>query len=250
MATTTRRAFLLSAAAVSVGCVARGTEALIGAASVRQPAVGQSWRYAKHDYFTGAMVGTQLDRVTSVGQSVQLQSRSEATMDRPITYPSWGAAWWQKYMGHNGPADPLPGEIQEPWGMVLVDPHWVQLQAYEKPIPLWPMELRPGWLTTLNTYYKIPDSNETMPWQLTMHAMRWEPITVPAGQFTALRFFNLINFRYTNVSERTAGQRKENIWFAPEIGRWVVRESVGTFREDLGVAVDESSYRWELLNWT
>jgi hypothetical protein len=133
--------------------------------------------------------------------------------------------------------------------MVIVDPHWNQLQAYEKPIPLWPTKLRPGWSNTVTTYYKIRDSSETMPWQLTMHAQRWESITVPAGQFTTLRYFNLIDFRYTNVSERVAGQRKENIWFAPEIGRWVVRESVGTFREDLGVEVDESSFRWELLNW-
>jgi len=251
MAATTRRAFLLSAAAVSVGCAVRGTQASIAAgASIRQPAVGQSWRYAKHDYFTGAMVGTQLDRVSAAGQSIQIESHSDATTERSVRYPSWGATWWQKYMGHDSPAVADPREIQQPWGRVLVDPHWSELQAYEKPVPLWPMQLRPGWSTTLNTYYKIPDSNETMPWQLTMHAVRWEPITVPAGQFTALRYSNLIDFRYTNVSERVAGQRKENIWFAPEIGRWVVRESVGTFREDLGVAVDESSYRWELLNWT
>jgi hypothetical protein len=251
MATTTRRAFLLSAAAVSVGCVPRGTEAPIGAAaSVRRPTVGQTWRYAKHDFFTGAIVDTQVDLVTAVGQTIQIESHSETTTERPVRYPSWDARWWQKYLGQDSPAAAVPMEIQEPWGMVLVDPHWSQLQAYEKPIPLWPTQLRPGWSTTVGTYYKIPDSNETMPWQVTMYAQRWEPITVPAGHFTALRYFNLINFRYTNVSERVAGQRKENIWFAPEIGRWVVRESIGTFREDLGVAVDESSYRWELLNWT
>ena len=250
MAATTRRAFLLSAAAVSVGCVARGTEAPSGAASVRQPGVGQTWRYAKHDFFTGAIVDIQVDRVTAVGQSIQIESHSEATPERPVRYPSWGATWWQQYMGHDSPAASVPREIQEPWGMVLVDPHWTELQAYEKPIPLWPTQLRPGWSNTVTTYYKIPDSNETMPWQLTMHAQRWESITIPAGQFTALRYFNLIDFRYTNVSERVAGLRKETIWFAPEIGRWVARESVGTFREDLGVEVDESSYRWELLNWT
>ncbi len=250
MAATTRRAFLLSAAAVSVGCVARGTEALSGAASVRQPGVGQTWQYAKHDFFTGAIVDIQVDRVTAVGLSIQIESHSEATTERHVRYPSWGATWWQKYVGHDSPAASVPREIHKPWGMVLVDPHWGELQAYEKPIPLWPAQLQPGWSKTVTTYYKIPDSNETMPWQLTMHALRWESITVPAGQFTALRYFNLIDFRYTNVSERVAGQRKENIWFAPEIGRWVVRESVGTFREDLGVEVDESSFRWELLNWT
>jgi len=251
MATTTRRGFLLSAAAVPIGCCARGmAEAPIhAAASVRQPAVGQSWRYARHDYFTRSLVNTQVDRVTAVGQTIQIESQSETAPVGPVKYPSWDATWRQKYLGHDSPDAAVPMEIQEPWGMVIVDPHWIQLQAYEEPIPLWPTQLRPGWSTTVGTYYKIPDSNETMPWQLTMRALRWESITVAAGRFTTLRYFNLIDFRYTNVSERVAGQRKENIWFAPEIGRWVVRESVGTFREDLGVEVDESSYRWELLNW-
>ena len=248
----TRRAFLLSAAAVAVGRVARGTTAQAptgAAAKVRQPAVGQSWRYAKHDFFTGAMVDTQVDRVSAVGQTVEIESHSEATKDTPVKYPSWGAAWRQKYMGHDGRADPLPGEIHKPWGMVLIDPHWSELQAYEEPIPLWPTQLRPGWSTTVGTYYKIPDSSETMPWQLTMHAHGWESITVPAGHFTALRYFNLINFRYTNISGRNAAQRKETVWFAPEIGRWVVRESSGTFRQDVAEEFNESSYRWELLNW-
>jgi len=89
-----------------------------------------------------------------------------------------------------------------------------------------------------------------MPSQLTMHARRWESITVPAGHFTALRFYNLINFRFPNATERTAALREENIWFVPEIGRWVVRESHGIFREDVGSEVKEASYRWELLSWT
>jgi hypothetical protein len=253
MAIATRRAFLLSAAAMSVGCVARGTatEAPIGAATtVRRPAVGQAWRYAKHDFFTGAIVDTQIECVSAVGQTIEIELHSETLQDKPIIYPSWDAAWWRRYVGQDRFISPVANELQAPWGSVLVDPHWNQLQAYEKPIPLWPTELRPGWSTTVTSNYKIPDSNETMPWQLTMHAERWESIAVPAGQFTVLRYSNLIDFRYTNVSERVAGQRKEKIWFAPDIGRWVVRESVGSFREDVGVEVDESSYRWELLQFS
>jgi hypothetical protein len=75
-------------------------------------------------------------------------------------------------------------------------------------------------------------------------------VTVPAGRFTALRFFNIINFRYRNVAERTAAQRLETVWFAPEIGRWVARESRGSFRESLGTPVYENTYRWELLECT
>jgi len=135
--------------------------------------------------------------------------------------------------------------------MVLSDPHWAELQVYEKPIPLWPTELRPGWSVTVDTEYKTSESPDALPWQLTMHAHDWESITVPAGRFTALRYSNIIDFRFTNVSERVAGQRLETIWFAPEIGRWVVRESSGAFYQDVsGVQFQESNYRWELLDWT
>lgn len=253
MAISTRRDFILFAAAVSFGCEARGAKTQVpsGAALVvRPPAVGQSWRYAKHDYFTGAIVDTQIDRVSAVGQSIEIQSHSDAVRDNPLTYPSFGDSWWREYMGPDTAPARLPVEVQKPWGMVVVDPHWSELQAFEKPIPLWPSRLRSDWSSTVSTYYKIPDNNETMPWQLTMQAKGWESITVPAGHFTALHYFNMIDFRYTNVSGRVAGLRQENIWFVPEIGRWVKRESSGTFFQDVGTEFKESGYRWELLSWT
>jgi hypothetical protein len=255
MAMSTRREFVLLAGAAAVGCVARGTTALAAAPGgpppvARAPAVGQSWRYAKHDYFTGFIVDTQIDRVSKIGQSVEIESHSEAAGDKPIKYPSWGERWWHEYMGTDANTARTPTEVQKPWGMIVVDPHWSELQAFEKAIPLWPTQLRPGWSTTVVTQYMIPDSNETMPSQLTMSAQRWESITVPAGRFNALRYYNIIDFRFTNVSERDAALRQEYIWFAPEIGRWVVRESRGIFREDVGTEVKESSYRWELLSWT
>jgi hypothetical protein len=254
MAISTRRDFLLCAAAFSVGCAARGTNTQEpnggAAATVRPPALGQSWRYAKHDYFTNKLVDTQVDRVTKVGTSVEIESRSETTAAKPFTYPFWNDRWWQEYMGNAAVVAPVPTEVQKPWGMIVVDPHWSEPQAFEKAIPLWPTQLRPGWSMTVGTYYKIPNSEEEMPSQLSMRAQRWESITVPAGTFTALHYYNIIDFRFTNVSERTAALRQENIWFAPEIGRWVMRESRGTFREDIGSDVAESSFRWELLSYT
>jgi hypothetical protein len=254
MAISTRRDFILCAAAVSVDCAARGTEsqAPIGAAArtARPPVVGQSWRYAKHDYFTGKVVDTQVDRVSNIDKSVQIESQSETVADKPITYPSWGDRWWQEHMGNEAAVAPAPTEVQIPWGMIVIDPHWSELQAFEKAIPLWPTQLRPGWSTVVSTYYKIPGSEESMPWQLTMHAQRWESVAVPAGRFIALRYHNFIDFRFSIFAERTAAQRREHLWFAPEIGRWVIRESVGTFHEQLATEVKESSYRWELLSWT
>jgi hypothetical protein len=253
MALSTRREFIFLATAVSAGCAGRGTKipANSGPAPVvRAPVVGQSWRYAKHDYFTGKVVDTQIDRVTKIGKSVEIESRSETGGDKPITFPSWGDSWWQEYMGNETAVAAAPTEVQKPWGMIVIDPHWTEPQAFEKAIPLWPSQLRPGWSITVGTYYKNPNSQETMASQLTMHAKHWESITVPAGRFSALRYYNVIDFRFRDALERTAAIRQEDIWFAPEIGRWVMRESRGIFREDVGFEVKESSYRWELLSWT
>lgn len=253
MTISTRREFILFAGALSSGCVAGGakTSPLNGAPTVvRAPVVGQSWRYAKHDYFTGSIVDTQVDRVSKIGPSVEIESHFESSTDKLTTYPFWGEHWWQEFMGSGTNAARTPTEVQRPWGMIVVDPHWSELQAFEKAIPLWPAQFLPGWRTTVGTRYMIPHSDEKMPSQLTMSAQRWESITVPAGRFTALHYYNIIDFRFTNVSERTAALRQENIWFAPEIGRWVVRESRGIFREDVGSEVKESSYRWELLGWS
>ena len=252
MAISTRRDFIYWAAAASVGCVARGTNTPAPGGSapvVRAPAVGQSWRYAKHDYFTGKVVDTQIDRVSKIGRSIEIESRSEKSEDRPIMFPSWGDRWWQEYMGNEAAVAQAPTEVQSPWGMIVIDPHWSESQAFEKAIPLWPSQLIPGWSTTVGTHYKNPNNEETMPSQLTMRAQRWESITVPAGRFTALGYYNIIDFRFRNALERTAAIRQENIWIAPEIGRWVKRESRGIYREDVGYEVKESSYRWELLSW-
>jgi hypothetical protein len=249
----TRRDFLYLAAAASVSCVARGTDTPTpgGAAPVvRSPALGQSWRYAKHDYITGEVVDTQIDRVSKIGQSIEIESRSETAEDKPITYPSWGENWRQKYMPADAARVGGPVEIHSPWGMVVIDSHWSEMQAFENAVPVWPSELRSDWSTVVSTNYKIPGTDETMPWQQTMHARSWDSVVVPAGRFMALRYVNFIDFRFSIFSERTGAQRVEHVWFAPEIGRWVRRESLGTFREQLGTEVKESSCRWELLSWT
>jgi len=198
------------------------------------------------------MVDTETDRVASVGQVIELEAHFQTSKKPPSAYPSWGTPWLEKYSGHDAHAGPLPSEVQQPWGMVLVDPHWGQLMVYERPIPLWPTELRPGWSTRVNTYYKTQSDRSPLPWQVTMDAHNWETVTVPAGQFKALRYTNLINFRSTDFS-RTDSQRRETIWFAPEVGRWVARESSGTYYHDDSVAdqqVQGNSFRWELLSWS
>ncbi|HEY2465259.1 MAG TPA: hypothetical protein VGI32_14470 [Steroidobacteraceae bacterium] len=254
MAQVTRRFFLLSSAALSVGCAVRGPAAgatALSAQNVRGPAQGQSWRYAKRDIFTRKVVDEQVDQVAAVDHSVEIESSFEAAHVK--AKPGWGAALLKKYTGHKtSPGGTLPSEIQDPWGMVAVDPHWSQVQVYEMPIPLWPTQLEPGWQTHISTNYKTPTDQDALPWDQTMKAQTWETVSVPAGQFKALRFTNNIKFKHSDFS-RTDSVRKETIWFAPEVGRWVARESQGTYYiadSTILQPYNESGYRWELLEWS
>jgi hypothetical protein len=250
----TRRYFLLSSAALSVGCTMGRPDAALRDASsptVRPPAVGQSWRYAKHDIYTHMLVDDEIDRVAAVGRTIDIDSRSEAA--KKNIDAKWGAAWLRKYIPRRDlPEGPLPSEIQAPWGQVLVDPHWGQVQVYEAPIPLWPTRLVPGWKTHFNTKYKTPSNEDGLSWDQTMVAHGWETLTVAAGQFKTLRFTNSVNFKSADFS-RENSQRKETLWFAPEVGRWVARESIGSYYiEDSSVDTpyDEPGFRWELTEWT
>jgi hypothetical protein len=248
----TRRLFLLSSAAVPVACsLNRGaTDSAATAAAVRRPQLGQSWRYAKHDVFTRAVVQTQVDEVAAVDGSIEISSRTEGDAGADNTQTA-SKSWWRKYFHHPQEARTLPGEIQQPWGEVRVDPHWRQVQVYDRPIPLWPVQLQPGWKYHVNTKYKTSDE-EGLSWAQTMRAEAWETITVPAGQFKALKYSNLINFTSSD-SGRTGSVRRETIWLVPEIGRWAARESTGTYFHDESVddqQLNEGGYRWELLSFT
>lgn len=220
---------------------------------VREPVVGQTWRYSQHDLYTHALVANQLDRVTAIDRTVEIASSGEAAKDENGESSRWGTEFLRKYVGHRDkPAGALPSEFQGPWGMILVDPHWGQVQVYEIPIPLWPQQLRPGWQIHVSTKYKTPMNQAALPWEQTMKARAWEEITVPAGRFKTLKFTNLINFANGDVA-RTGSVRQETLWFAPEVGRWVARESRGSYYAD-DSAVDqpynENGFRWELLEWS
>ncbi len=244
----------MSTAALPIGCASLG----IGSrpapnAALRAPAVGQSWRYAKNDLFSGAFIDNQIDTVAGMNHIISIDSRSETGHAPNAPKPSWGMDWLSKYVGNeHAPTGPLANEIQEPWGMVLVDPHWAQVQVYEAPIPLWPSELQVGWKQHIVTKYKTPNVSDGLLWDQSMRAVGWESVTVPAGKFTALRYTNTIHFTSGDGGRRDS-MRNETLWFAPEVGRWVVRESQGSYYLDESVddrPFNESSYRWELLAWT
>ncbi len=251
MALMTRRFFLLSTAALSASCAAQSHAE--HEPSNRKPVVGQTWRYSKQDLFSGSHVDFQLDRVAAVGTTVEIASNVEAVKAVEADGSTLSEEILKQYAAnHDKPAGALPSEIQDPWGMILADPHWGQVQVYESPIPLWPALLQPGWRTHFKTKYKTPSHQKALLWDQTMRAREWESVTVPAGQFNALRFTNMINFTSSDMM-RTVSSRTETIWFAPEVGRWVARESSGSYypaNSAIDTPISESSYRWELIGWS
>jgi len=240
----TRRFFLASSAALSVGCTLRRPDADAAesataspAQKVRQPALGQLWRYSQHDLYTRSLLSNQVDRIAAINRTVEIDSTSEPA---------------KKPRGAHNPSVAGVREIQNPWGMILVDPHWGQVQVYETAIPLWPEQLRPGWQTRVSTKYTTPLNQDPLSWIQTMKAHAWERVTVPAGQFKVLRVTNVINFKHGDIT-RADSVRRETLWFAPEVGRWVVRESKGSYYEDNSAAdqpYNENGFRWELLEWS
>ena len=244
---------MLSAIAASAGCAFRGRGNSSGdAPALRPPLVGQTWHYAKYDLISGSFVENQTDRVAAVGGTIAIESHSDAGPEANTAHASWGSELLRKIRGSDAGSAALPNEVQDPWGMVLVDPHWGQAQVYQAPIPLWPTQLRPGWRTHFRTKYKTVAHDATLPWEQTMEAQTWGSVPGPAGQIRTLRFTNLINFTHPDPA-RTSSVRRETLWFAPEIGRWVARESVGTYYLDDSVddrPSNEGSYRWKLLEWT
>jgi hypothetical protein len=250
-----RRIFLLGTSALSVGCYGRSVKVDSSRnpeARLRAPAIGQSWRYAKRDAFTGKLVETQVERIADVGDAITIQRQRQADEAPHERRQSLGTKWWEAYGERSTGSAELQSEVQQPWGMILVDPHWDLLQVYRKPIPLWPTELRAGWSSLISTKFKTPLSGWENSWQQTMQAHAWEKIRVPAGEFLTLRYTNYINFTHADFS-RMFSVREEVLWFAPDVGRWVSRRTSGTYYiQDsiIDTPFDEGSYHWDLLDWS
>lgn len=195
---------------------------------VRAPKVGQEWVYQVRNVFNQELIDTVTERVASVGNEVRIV-RSGVK------------------------AGPLADEIQSPWGYVMQDPHWSPPQKFQQAIPLWPEQLQLGWSQFYKTRYQVlsyPDSSYY--WGLEMNVLAWEKIQSPAGQFITLHFQNEIPYFDSNDLSRLQSIREEDVWFAPEIGRWITRRGSGRYITP-GVfwanAYWEDYLQWELISW-
>lgn len=197
--------------------------------AVRAPAVGQQWVYEVRNYFNGELVDVLTETVVEVGPTVRIARQGQK-------------------LGQ------LPDEIQQPWGMILQDPHWTPPQRFTKAVPLWPEQLVPGWSGFYRTRYQVvgfPDND--FYWGLNVEAKQWNRVKTLAGEFDALHYINTADFFESDDWFRIASNRREQVWFAPQIGRWIVRESFGEYlwmgMRGWSESLKEDYLRWELVSW-
>jgi hypothetical protein len=198
------------------------------APQVRAPQVGQEWVYIVRNVFNQAIVDTVTEKIVSVDKEVRIQ-RVGLKSGR------------------------LPDEIQSPWGYILQDPHWTPPQVFQRALPLWPENLAPKWTGFYKVRYQVPGfPNSSYGWSLGVTAIDWERVSVQAGQFSTLKYQNVAPYFESNDLFRVLNYRQEDVWLAPEIGRWVIRRGFGRYITP-GVfwadAYWEDYLEWELISW-
>jgi hypothetical protein len=195
---------------------------------VRAPKVGQEWVYTVRNVFNQMIVDTVTERVVAVDKEVRIE-RTGIKAGR------------------------LPDEIQSPWGYILLDPHWNPPLLFQQAIPIWPEKLTPKWTGFYQTRYQVPGyPDSSYFWGMGVTAIEWERMTVPAGQFLTLKYQNEAPSFESNDVFRASNYRQEDVWLAPEIGRWVIRWGYGRYITP-GIywanAYWEDYLEWELVSW-
>ena len=198
--------------------------------SMRPPEVAQSWTVRQRNLFNGETVATLNEQLAAV----DTDGGGRCTLQR---------------VGDDGRA--RDDEIHEGWGRLRQDPAWEQTMRLETPVTLWPTPLQPGPATLVNTHYRVAGDSARHALQAWVRALRWERVTVPAGEFVALRVERLLHLGHPDPW-RVQTQRHDRLWIVPHVGRWVLRETSGRYlvpSDDRGSWMLEDHHRWELVAW-
>jgi hypothetical protein len=230
-----RRLVLSSSAFAPLGCATASFDWGIPVSApkqnpiVRAPQLGQQWMYLKRDGFTSKVKDVIIECVEIVGQQITIVRTNQDGVT-------------------------LASEIQGPWGSVITDPYWGRTINFSPATPLWPEQLSARYSGFYQTRYQVLGNTENdYYWGLSIDAKGWSLIKVIASEFDVLYFTNTADYFQSDDWFRMASNRREQVWLAPEIGRWVVRESFGEYLW-LGMSrwaqsLKEDYLRWELISW-
>ncbi len=194
-----------------------------GPTPLRPPATGQRWTYRRYNVFNSALLGTEEHEVVAVSPRVQIRHRSEGRADLTEEWSSAG---------------------------LLRDPAWDRVQNYDPALPLWPANLQPGARGVHRGYYTLDDGSYRYWISQHTEVRGWETVPLARGAMRALRIEHLIRLHHQDL-RRIETVRRDTLWLAPEIGRWVARETYGEFRASSGPRgiSYEDRLRWELVDW-
>jgi len=228
----TRRAWLLGLV-LPAGCSIQPLSSLPRSAlpaettwpAIRAPELGQQWQYRVFNFYNSAQIDTVQEEVTSVDADVTIKR-------------------------HSARHGELPSEIHTQWGWVQQEPAWDLVQSFDDPLPIWPTSLTLGAATALHTAYRPANASYRLWLSVQSRVAAFERVTVGAGVFDTVRIDKIIRLNHPD-SSRIYAMRTDTLWLAPEIGRWVARETNGEYwmSSRKPSPIHEDHLRWELESW-
>jgi hypothetical protein len=192
---------------------------------MRPFALGQSWRYKKINFFNSLQIDEVLEEIVAI--------------EPVFTIPRTGR------MGDLSP------EIEISQGFVLSDPYWDQEPTYEIATPLWPDYLTNNTSISHETAYKVAGSSFRYWSSIQRKVVGFEKIKLACGTFNTVKLQSLIRLNHPDFN-RQSYLRRDTLWIAPMIGRWVVRETQGEYvmiSRSPNIGRDDF-FRYELTAWT
>lgn len=197
------------------------------------PAAGTVLRFREIDGFSGAAVaqiGFTVTRAAETGIDLAVEVVGE-----PLSGLRGGQT--QRY----GPG----------W-TVEEDAVYYRPLRYTPGLPLMagPADGARDWYTA--TVTRAPPSRPER-WTVLTRSAGWETVSVPAGTFRTQRYERFISF-FNDDPFRWRTERREMLWYAPELGFWVKRQLTGTYvrppwtrtRRGGGEILREDWLIWEL----
>jgi hypothetical protein len=196
-----------------------------GYQSIRKPAVGQQWVYNVRDLYNNLVIDTITETVVSVTPVIEIKRES-------------------KKHGQ------LASEIQSNTGLALRDPYWNPPVNFINPMPMWPQSSEKS--QTFVTRYKTGEDNvSTYHWSSTITFDGAETLNLDGKQFNTLKSNDWIYFVSNDFSRHTS-MRTSTMWLAPEVGRWIIRVTDGSYLDsNTGIGGDryESRLQYELVSY-
>ena len=216
----------LGAAAAVTGCATQSPIVVVPPQPLPAPRVrvGDRWRYAVINGFNGSKTSEILAQVRTIAPQVLV----ELTTDKGVRA-----------------GDEL---YSAPW-QVIQEPFYDIVQIFDAPLTLLPIGISLGDALVLRSAYRVPGYDERYAWYVRSEPVQWERVRVPAGEFDALRVQRDIFFAHSD-RWRITPSRRETLWYAPQVNRWVQREWTGWYRwAGVRVPLREDWIRWQLMEY-